>query len=634
MKNKIAKFKEKYGFILEMTEGFFPILIIFSLVDILINLSGVAIPFFSKFKIDQIENQNTKFFEFNFHSPLGFFLFIIAVELFTMIMISISNRIKTWFSDLISYKVDLKSKIKLFEKFFEFDYGVFLNPKSQSLFWSVSSLSWVIRRIVEYVFSFFQIFIEVSSVLTILVFIDKKIIPIFILTAIISGILRKKRWSSDSKRRIENMPTLRRNSSLDHALTSNFHRLVISGGTKNIIEQQINLIEEKRKIAIQDFKYNSIFSLAEDFVGLTSQAIIFSMLGHLALIGEISIGTFGMILSYGQRISSTFSKILDFDQKRNELLIDIAKIRFIWKLKSKLNLLKIDKKIEKIDGNIIFENVNFTYPRFSDLELRYIKETIESIKISKKSDWITDMKKNLENFIAESEKPNEQILSNISLKLEKNKITALVGRNGSGKTTITNLILRGFDVNSGSIKIGKDDLLSVDPDIIRSSIAILQQEPFFMHNFSIKENLLIGANRQISDNEIWEVLEKLEMKKFVENSPKGLDTTGDDDFQPSGGQKQMLAIARVLIQNRPIIIFDEGTNQLDAEKEAEVLKILQSIKKDRVILFITHRITTAKKADKIYTIDSGRIIENGTHEELIRNKNGIYKKFWNLQVVK
>ncbi len=634
MKNKIQKFKEKYKFLFENFQKFFPLIFLVFVIELLMNLTEVFVPFFSKLKLDQLELQNREMFGINFNSPAGLFIAIVVFEGITMVFIRFSNIFRSFFNDLVSYKVDSEIKIKIYKRFFNFDYGIFLNPKSSALLWSVDGMSYILKSITDYFFNFISVFIELVSIGGILLFIDYRIIPIVFFTTILSAVIRKKRYLSEVERRIKNTPLRNKLNTLSSSLTGNFHRLILAGASKEIILKQTELISERRKIDLENFKINNFYGILEEFIFLISQSIIYVFLGFLVLDQKITIGTFGMILAYSTRIGSTFSRISDFGRRKNDLILELAKIRFVLEIKSKLDFSNIDESIKNISvQKIKILNLIFKYPRFSDLELRYLKESVDSIKITKKDDWLVHMKERIEKFILEEKKENKVVLKNINLEFKIGEITALVGRNGSGKTTITNLLLRGFDPDSGDIQFDDFDLKNIHPEIVRSNISILQQEPFFIHDFSIRENLLIGANRDVSDEELWNILEKVKLKNFIESAPKKLNTTSEDDFQPSGGQEQMLAIARVLVQNRPVIIFDEGTNQLDAEKEMEVLKILQSIKKDKIIIFITHRITTAKKADKIYSIDDGKVVEVGTHEDLVKNQNGIYKKFWDLQVV-
>jgi ABC-type multidrug transport system fused ATPase/permease subunit len=138
---------------------------------------------------------------------------------------------------------------------------------------------------------------------------------------------------------------------------------------------------------------------------------------------------------------------------------------------------------------------------------------------------------------------------------------------------------------------------------------------------------------QNNQERIKSVLKDLELDGFIDTLPKNLDTIIDEDTSLSGGQKQLLAVARTLLQQRPFLIFDEGSSQLDAEKEFLVMKQLLKVKREAGVLFITHRMSVARKADYIYVIDEGRIVQEGTHSELVDEKNGLYSKFWSLQMV-
>ena len=224
------------------------------------------------------------------------------------------------------------------------------------------------------------------------------------------------------------------------------------------------------------------------------------------------------------------------------------------------------------------------------------------------------------------------MLKNFNLTLKNRSITAVIGRNGAGKTTYSNLLLRLYDTESGEISINGVSMRRINPINLRKYISVLTQENFLIDSFSIRENLLLGVNREVSEEELKKLMEKFMFLEKIQSMPKGLDTILGDDIQLSGGQRQLLSIMRIYLQARPIIIFDEGTNQLDAEHEGMVMNLLQEMKVRSTILMITHKLTSARRADQIYVLDDGHITESGTHTELLE-KNGFYSKFWKLQVI-
>jgi ATP-binding cassette subfamily B protein len=176
------------------------------------------------------------------------------------------------------------------------------------------------------------------------------------------------------------------------------------------------------------------------------------------------------------------------------------------------------------------------------------------------------------------------------------------------------------------------EMTTVHPHDLHHAVAHVAQHPFVLESFSIRENLTIGATRDIPDAEAWRTLEDLGVAAAVRALPRGLDSVIGDEVRLSGGQSQLLVIARALLQQRPFVLLDEGTNQLDAEHEAKVAHALRSLRAHAAVLLITHRMTTARKADRIYVLDQGRIVQQGRHADLVE-ADGLYRTFWNLQVV-
>ena len=232
-------------------------------------------------------------------------------------------------------------------------------------------------------------------------------------------------------------------------------------------------------------------------------------------------------------------------------------------------------------------------------------------------------------------KNDVQIFKNLSFKIPSGKVVAFVGYSGSGKTTITSLIQRFYEPNRGEIKINSINIKDIDLKWLRKNIGIVSQEPI-LNSCSIKENILYGVEN--CSEELFNSVCKLStVDTFVENKslfPEKYDTIcGERGATLSGGQKQRIAIARALIKNSKIIIFDEATSSLDSENESSVQHSIDNIVKNKKIttILIAHRLSTIKNADCIYVLNNGEIYEFGTHRELIE-KNGIYKKLIENQI--
>ncbi|HRE41811.1 MAG TPA: ABC transporter ATP-binding protein [Ignavibacteria bacterium] len=223
----------------------------------------------------------------------------------------------------------------------------------------------------------------------------------------------------------------------------------------------------------------------------------------------------------------------------------------------------------------------------------------------------------------------EEVLKNVNLKINKGEIVAIVGSSGAGKSTLIDLILRFYDLNSGSLLIDKLDIKNYDIDSLRNIMGIVNQETI-LFNDTLKNNIAYGKT-DIALEDVINAAKNANAHNFISKLPDGYDTIiGDRGQKLSGGERQRISIARTLLKNPPILILDEATSSLDSESELQVQSAIKNLMEGRTSIVIAHRLSTIKMANKIIVLDKGKIVETGTHQSLMQI-NGVYKKLYDIQ---
>ncbi|AIN73999.1 ATP-binding cassette domain-containing protein [Flavobacterium psychrophilum] len=357
------------------------------------------------------------------------------------------------------------------------------------------------------------------------------------------------------------------------------------------IERYKNKINEIVKIAIKGGQYRGFFA---SFIIICLFGAVVSVVWYgvtLTISGEMkNVGQLISFVLYSAFIGASFGGIAELYSQLQKAIGSTERIfELLEETPEKISGIQSSIK-EKIKGEVTFQNVAFTYPSRKEI----------------------------------------QVLKDVSFKATFGQKIAIVGPSGAGKSTISSLLLRFYDIESGTILIDDKNIYDYDLENLRGNMSIVPQD-VILFGGSIKENIAYGKP-DATEEEIIIAAKQANALNFVNGFPEKFDTiVGERGIKLSGGQRQRIAIARALLKNPSILILDEATSSLDSESEKLVQEALETLMEGRTSIIIAHRLSTIRNADAILVLDNGIIAEQGTHKELIEIENGIYKNLSNLQ---
>ncbi|MGY1662060.1 ABC transporter ATP-binding protein [Geodermatophilus sp. SYSU D00705] len=348
-----------------------------------------------------------------------------------------------------------------------------------------------------------------------------------------------------------------------------------------------------RDIGVLSAMYGRTFFTALTLVAALATALVYGLGGWLAFTGSLSPGD---VVALALLLSRLYGPLTALSNVRVDVMSAMVSFDRVFEVLDLEPMIREEPDAVAVpagDRSIEFDHVSFSYPSAAEVSLPSLEEV----------------------SLPEHGGPTA-VLHDVSFRVEPGQLVALVGHSGAGKSTIANLVPRLYDATSGTVRVGGVDVRHVTLGSLRDAIGVVSQDAHLFHD-TIRANLLY-ARPEASEAQLWEALAGARIAGLVRSLPDGLDTVvGDRGYRLSGGEKQRLAIARVLLKAPGIVILDEATAHLDSESEVAVQHALDTALTGRTSLVIAHRLSTIRSADQILVVDDGRIVESGTHAELL-----------------
>lgn len=359
-------------------------------------------------------------------------------------------------------------------------------------------------------------------------------------------------------------------------------------------------------IGIKMAMLNRLFFIALTSVAAIATAFAYGIGGHLAIEGGVTVGT---LLAITALLARLYGPLTALSNVRIDVMTSLVSFERVFEVLDLEPMVKDRENavvLKTTEPRIEFKNVDFSYPRAEEISLASLESAAKAETVQ-----------------------SGQVLRDLSFVAAPGTMTALVGPSGAGKTTISALLPRLYDATEGSISIDGHDIRDLTLESLRDSIGVVMQDAHLFHE-TIAENLRY-AKQDATEEEMMQACKSAQIWKLIESLPNGLETmVGERGHRLSGGEKQRLAIARLLLKSPAVVILDEATAHLDSENEQLVHAALQTALKGRTSIVIAHRLSTVRDADQILVLEKGAIVERGTHEELVA-KGGLYSELYNRQ---
>ena len=364
--------------------------------------------------------------------------------------------------------------------------------------------------------------------------------------------------------------------------------------------------DDVRRNGVKTTMLQTTFVTALTLVSALALALVYGVGGAQAILGNLDAGS---VVALGMLLTRLYTPLTMLANAHMDIMSAIVSFERVFEVLDIKPLIRESANARPLPAGpaaVHFDDVHFGYPSAEQVSLA-----------------------SLEDVAVLDSRGGEEVLHGISFTADPGQTIALVGSSGAGKSTIAQLVARLYDVSSGAVRLGGQDVRDTTFDSLRQSVGMVMQDGHLFHD-TIRANLSL-ARPEATDQDLWHALERARMRHVIETLPDGLDTVvGERGYRLSGGERQRLTIARLLLARSRVVVLDEATSALDSTSEAHVQAALNEAMAGRTAIVIAHRLSTIRQADQILVVEAGRIVERGTHRELLE-RAGRYAQLYETQ---
>ena len=597
------------------------------------------LPFVARLEIDQLVQKNKDIWWISLQNPFVTFLCIAWFVALVNVLWNALNVAKTFFEKTSTAELQQRYVSSLIGRLSHMSLGKYLNKRNQKFiasFWSADLLSAIQTVFID---NIFVNVIRFSGIVVAFMALNLYVFVPMLLSIVISLAL------DFMYERVSRNYDLQAQYTHDHKLrdmkrhlTDSFDKIVSSWWREKTIDMYNELIDQKMSFEKMRSKADIWYSLGGSLNTILSWFVVKCIVAYIILRGWATVWVMTMAIMYIGQITSFFRATFSTKPKRDTMIDEFQRLNLYLKMTSPVvppawtdkHTSFVDKEIQSINVH----DLTFAYPKVSSEELAAYQIMIKRLQAygaKKITTTIKDKISYMQDAFEEVDKPCHPVLKHISCSFEKWKVYGIVWHNGAGKTTLMALLMNYFPNYEGNISYNNTTIKELDPSSCPDLFSVIMQDPFVFYFLSIKENLLLGVHKEYSNEELYEYLEEFWLANKVKKMRKWLDSSIGYDSDFSWGEKQIIVLIRILLQDRSILIVDEWTGQLDAQNEMRIMKKLLAKKEEKIVIFIAHRMSVMKHVDTILCIEKWEITDIWTPKELLARPS-LYKSFWDYQI--